>query len=251
MAENFDPVILTKSKGSETNTPTIQWAMMFLSQMPSFQEKAYQAIVDAHGEDFDPLLDGEVDYVMGFTKEILRFYTPLRESLPRATWTEVLWEGSRIPPNTAVFLNAWACNRGANKSSFSPTVAFTFYCSTDSLIDPEAFPDPDSFIPERWLKSGENETAQPQFAFGFGTRMCVAYRLATQALYVAFLQILANYKILPGDSETGDFGEDNFTDLIDPLKGVVDPTSQGSSPLLLPLKLVPRHEKRLRERLES
>lgn len=104
------------TQGSETNTPMIEWALMFLSRMPSVQEKAYQAIVDAVGKDFDPLFDGDIDYIMGFTKEILRYFTPLRMSLPRATWTEAHWQGAKIPPNTAVFLNAWACNRGMHNT---------------------------------------------------------------------------------------------------------------------------------------
>lgn len=112
--------------------------------------------------------------------------------------------------------------------------------------DPEVFPDPDSFIPERWYHP-EGEAGLPLFAFGFGTRMCVAYHLATRALYVVFLHLLANYKIFPEDHQGTEFGEDDDCDLIHPLKGVVDPTALGYSPLLLPLKFVPRDEERLRE----
>lgn len=106
-------------------------------------------------------------------------------------------------------------------------------------------------MPERWLKStgGENALNLPLFAFGFGTRMCVAYHLATRALYVAFSHIFANFKIFPADHEGDQLGQDNWRDLIDPLWGVVDPTGQASSPLLFPLRFVPRDEARLRAAL--
>lgn len=42
--------------------------------------------------------------------------------------------------------------------------------------DPELFPDPNSFKPERWSRSSEESADRNPFAwlpFGYGPRMCV------------------------------------------------------------------------------
>lgn len=102
-----------KLQGSETNTPTIGWAMFFLAQRPDIQKIAYDAITGSGALDGGALeLEGEVPYIMGFTKEVLRFYTPLRLAMPKATTEDVEWEGAKIPKGAMVFLNAWALNRG-------------------------------------------------------------------------------------------------------------------------------------------
>jgi len=91
--------------------------MLLLSRIPSIQETAYKAIQGAAGKDFYPFLDTEVDYVMAFTKEVLRYFTVLRLALPKAAYTDAVWNGYKIPKGTAVFLNSWACNRGMKSPS--------------------------------------------------------------------------------------------------------------------------------------
>jgi 3-hydroxyphenylacetate 6-hydroxylase len=87
--------------------------LLLLSRIPSIQEAAYKAIQEVSGEDFTPLIDSDVDYVIAFTKEVLRYFTVLRLALPKAAYTDAVWNGHKIPKGTAVFLNSWACNRGS------------------------------------------------------------------------------------------------------------------------------------------
>jgi 3-hydroxyphenylacetate 6-hydroxylase len=87
--------------------------MLLLSQRPDLQKTAFEAIVESSALSEDPLaLEGEVPYLMAFTKEVLRYYTPLRLAMPKATTDVVEWQGVKIPKGTMVFLNAWSCNRG-------------------------------------------------------------------------------------------------------------------------------------------
>jgi 3-hydroxyphenylacetate 6-hydroxylase len=100
-------------KGSETNTPTVGWAMLLLSQRPDLQKIGFDAITESGALSGGPLaLEGEVPYIMAFTKEVLRYYTPLRLAMPKAITDVIEWQGAKIPKGTMVFLNAWSCNRG-------------------------------------------------------------------------------------------------------------------------------------------
>ena len=43
-----------------------------------------------------------------------------------------------------------------------------------ALHDPEAYPDPDNFIPERWLEGGSAAQSMKNFlVFGFGPHYCL------------------------------------------------------------------------------
>jgi cytochrome P450 len=87
--------------------------MLLLSQRPDLQKTAFEAITTSGALSTDTLaLEGEVPYIMAFTKEVLRYYTPLRLAMPKATKDVVEWQGAKIPKGTMVFLNAWSCNRG-------------------------------------------------------------------------------------------------------------------------------------------
>lgn len=51
-------------------------------------------------------------------------------------------------------------------------------------MNPNCFPDPRSFKPERWLDA-TSEVSKNWFAFGAGSRACIARNLATVELVLA------------------------------------------------------------------
>jgi len=64
-------------------------------------------------------------------------------------------------------------------------------------MDPEIFPDPHAFKPERWLEPGAKERLEPYLAtFGKGTRMCVAQNLAYAELYSTIVTVLLRFPTL-------------------------------------------------------
>ncbi|XP_008552208.1 cytochrome P450 302a1, mitochondrial isoform X2 [Microplitis demolitor] len=67
---------------------------------------------------------------------------------------------------------------------------------------PEYFNDPDSFIPERWLRLNMNKTntevsVHPYLVlpFGHGPRSCIARRLAEQNIQMVFLRLCRKYNL--------------------------------------------------------
>ncbi|KAM0335233.1 hypothetical protein ACHAQA_000276 [Verticillium albo-atrum] len=178
--EELISVSLSMMAGADSNQPTLAWAALLLAHRPDIQEKAYLAIKEAGvlGLPSNAYASTKVDYITALTKEISRYFVVLKLGLPKATYTDVVWEGATIPANTLVFLNSWACNR-----------------------DPELFTEPDTFAPERWLADAPNPHAH-QYAFGIGGRMCVASHLAHNALYTVFLHLIARFQILPAEGTT-------------------------------------------------
>ncbi|TVY92878.1 3-hydroxyphenylacetate 6-hydroxylase [Lachnellula willkommii] len=224
--DELTSISLSMMAGADSSTPTIEWALLLLSRMPSIQETAYKAIQKVVGEDVDPLLDAHVSYVMAFTKELLRYYTVLRLALPKEAYRDAVWNGYKIPKGTAVFLNAWACNR-----------------------DPAVFENAFEFVPERWLNPATEKKGISHYSFGYGGRMCIASHLANRGLYIVFLQLIANFRILPADSSSDEFGRDQPSDDSDPMKGVLVVNGIIASPKDYSLRFVPRNEKALLQAL--
>ncbi|KAF2963617.1 hypothetical protein GQX73_g9953 [Xylaria multiplex] len=202
--------------GFETVANTAQWSIAFLAQHPDIQEKAYEEICKFQGSD-EPLCDASDDqkcgYILGLAKEALRYFSVIPLALPRETIKDIEYEGVKIPSGSTVYMNAWACNH-----------------------DPELFPDPDRFEPERWFTRPD----APAFAFGLGYRMCAGHLLAMRELYLIFMRLLSSFRI--DTSEKID---------CDPSKDMKIPTDLIIAPRSYRVSFKPRNEQRLVESLTS
>jgi cytochrome P450 len=80
-----------------------------------------------------------------------------------------------MPPNTIVGINAWVTQH-----------------------DPSVFPDPESFIPERWLEASEDELRkmdQAFFAFGAESRTCIGRYISLMEMAKVVPQLLREFEV--------------------------------------------------------
>nr|XP_003702175.1 PREDICTED: probable cytochrome P450 305a1 [Megachile rotundata] len=74
------------------------------------------------------------------------------------------------------------------------TVIINIYSAN---MDPDSFPDPHSFIPERFIENGVRKSDADFVTFGKGKRRCPGQAIATAAMFLLFTGILQRYSILP------------------------------------------------------
>jgi 3-hydroxyphenylacetate 6-hydroxylase len=216
-AEELTSISLTMlSGGLDTLTTLVAWSLALMAQRPDIQDKAVAEIEKFYGKD-KPLCDADDDqkcaYIVALAREMLRYYTVLRLSLPRASVKDVVWEGKTIPAGSVIFLNAWACN-----------------------MDPDVWRDPEEFRPERWLETPD----APLFTYGLGYRMCAGSLLANRELYLIWMRTLNSFRIERADDVD-----------VHPVRGIEDQTQLVSVPHRYKVRLVPRDEAALREALEG
>lgn len=75
------------------------------------------------------------------------------------------------------------------------------------LRDPAVYPEPDRFLPSRWLTADgalREDMPAPTEAFGFGRRICPGRHFAHDFLWVAIAQILAMFRIERALDEHGE-----------------------------------------------
>jgi len=86
------------------------------------------------------------------------------------------YDGYFIPKGSLVFANIWAM-----------------------LRDPDVFPEPDRFNPERYLEKVDEETARRRdprvFVFGFGRRRCPGAHLVESSVWLMLATMLAMLNI--------------------------------------------------------
>jgi len=170
--------------GLSTTTPTVLFNLYCLATWPEVQKKVYMEL-EEHVDDDEPITThtlAKLPYLKAFVKETFRMW-PNGTEVSRYCEQDLILSDYHIPAGTHLDLN--------------PSVHFR---------DPEVFPDPDTHMPERWLRDGSGLSVHPYIhtPFGHGTRMCAGRRFAEQDLYVLLARILKRFTLsYPPDTSMG------------------------------------------------
>jgi cytochrome P450 family 135 len=152
-----DELITLIAAGHETTATAIAWGVELLAHSPAVTSRARE---------------GDDAYLEALAKEVLRIRSPLpisaarylREPFAIGRWT--------IPPGTAILVDAYGVHH-----------------------DPETYPQPHVFRPERFLES------QPDgysfLPFGGGAHRCIGASLALLEIKIVLREILARVELAP------------------------------------------------------
>ncbi|KAK7692059.1 hypothetical protein QCA50_005464 [Cerrena zonata] len=159
--------------GADTTVSTIYSFFLAMTMYPEIQQKAKEEIDRVVGKDRLPTFaDREnLPYVEAVVNEVLRLspVVPLG-GFHRASQDDI-YKGYFIPKDTVVIANIWAL-----------------------LRDPERYPDPSAFNPDRYLHPNPNRNPR-EFIFGFGRRICPGLNLADTSVFFTCAMVLATFDI--------------------------------------------------------
>ncbi|MFJ9773641.1 cytochrome P450 [Kitasatospora sp. NPDC101157] len=165
--------------GHESTATTLAFAMHLLACNPEAQARAHAEV--------DGLLDGRepgsadveaLPYLSAVIKETLRLY-PAAPALGRVPTSNVRVGDFEIPAGTDVVVSAGVVQR-----------------------DPEMWPEPDRFDPDRFL--GESQNQRPRYAwfpFGGGPRACIGQHLATLESILTLAVLLQRFGFTAVDTD--------------------------------------------------
>lgn len=164
--------------------------MYHLMKDQSKMQRAVEEIDAAwtDGKLSDPITDREarahLPYMNAAIKEALRMHPAVGMLLERVVPVGgAIICGKQIPSGTIVGINPWVVH-----------------------YDPEVFPEPETFRPERWLKEVNSEAhftlmERSFFAFGAGSRVCLGRHLSMIEMRKIVPQLLRKFEIRLQDSE--------------------------------------------------
>ncbi|KAI0060303.1 cytochrome P450 [Artomyces pyxidatus] len=127
---------------------------------PSVQKRAQAELDRVVGHSRLPTFEDQpsLPYISAICREAMRWNVPVPLAVAHSPTQDEIYDGMLIPEGAAVMLNAWGI-----------------------LHDPETYPDPETFKPERFLTAeGALNDDDLQVVFGFGRRSCVGVHLANE-----------------------------------------------------------------------
>ncbi|TFK88171.1 CyP450 monooxygenase [Polyporus arcularius HHB13444] len=183
MGAGIATTVYTAGAGTTESATLVFFLAMAL--YPEAQQKAQAELDRVVGSSRLPDFSDRdsLPYVNALIKEILRWHVGTPTSLPHASIQDDIYNGYLIPGGSIVLPNLWAFSK-----------------------DPEVYPDPFRFYPDRFLKDGKlNEAVRDPYdiIFGFGRRVCVGKHLASASLFITCASILHAFTIAPPTDEHG------------------------------------------------
>jgi cytochrome P450 len=155
-----DELMTALVAGHETSASQLAWAIERLAREPAARARLAQEIDRGDSE----------EYLGATITEILRLRPVLPNAEPRLTKREVKIGGVTYPPGVVLLASAYLIHH-----------------------DPEIYPEPHAFRPERFI--GASPGTYTWIPFGGGRRRCLGASFAVQEMKVVLRAALSRYEI--------------------------------------------------------
>ncbi|KIK65999.1 hypothetical protein GYMLUDRAFT_954640 [Collybiopsis luxurians FD-317 M1] len=156
----------------DTTSSSISSFILCMIMNPDVQTKGQEEIDYIIGRNRLPTFEDRksLPYVESIYREVMRLHPPLPLGISHASSDDDIYRGYHIPKGCVIVPNIWAMNR-----------------------DPDMYPDPEKFYPERFLNSPDGPYIKTNdvTAFGFGRRICPGRYMADNTVWLAIASVLA------------------------------------------------------------
>ncbi|KAF8549342.1 cytochrome P450 [Imleria badia] len=170
--------------GTDTSAVAITNMILAAACYPEAQRRVQKELDMVIGKDRTPTWEDSesLPQVHAYVLETLRWrpvtptgaLTVLATGVPHRATQDIVWRGQLIPAGATVIGCHWAISR-----------------------DPEAFPDPEKFDPQRWIDgNGRLRNNMSSYPYGFGRRICPGRHVANKSLYINLALLLWAFRIV-------------------------------------------------------
>ncbi|XP_014612259.1 PREDICTED: probable cytochrome P450 305a1 [Polistes canadensis] len=162
--------------GINTTATTLDFLLLHMVVYQDVQKKVKEEISSKIGlTEFPKLEDkSKLDYVEAVITEAQRICGIIPLAGPRRVFEDTIFEDYTIPKNASILINQYSVH-----------------------MDPDIYPNPHEFKPERFLKDGTFKMDPNLTLFGKGNRRCPGEKLAKSAIFLLFVGIMQKYTLLP------------------------------------------------------
>ncbi|PWY93142.1 putative cytochrome P450 [Aspergillus sclerotioniger CBS 115572] len=168
-----------------TTDSLIWFIVACITQDQGFIAKARKELDAVVGRNRLPIPEDKpnLPYISAIVEEIFRWRPAGPEGVPHMNREETTYNGYTIPKGSVIVPNVWTISR------------------EEALFGPN----PDDFVPDRWLHE-DCKTLQsfPAAAFGYGRRTCPGRHFARNVIWIVVARLLWSFDIEAGLSETGE-----------------------------------------------
>ncbi|KAI6022242.1 cytochrome P450, partial [Pisolithus microcarpus] len=162
--------------GSETSAVGLMSMILAAACHPDAQLRVQNEIDAVVGRDQAPKWSDadSLPQLQAFILETARWRPVIPHGFGHRASKDIIWRGYLIPAGAVVYGCLWAISR-----------------------DPDVFPDPDRFNPQRWLdRNGRIRTDLKFYSYGHGRRVCPGMYLANDSLFITMASLLWSFRIV-------------------------------------------------------
>ncbi|CAL7939980.1 unnamed protein product [Xylocopa violacea] len=162
--------------GSTTTSTSLDFLFLLLTVRQDIQKRIHEEIDAVVPRDrFPEAKDrAKLGYVDAVITEAQRLWPVFPIIGPRRVTEDTVLDKYSIPKDSTILINTYSLS-----------------------MDPNIFPEPQKFKPERHLKNGVFEPDTNIIQFGKGKRRCPGEVLAKNALFLFFVGVLQKFTLLP------------------------------------------------------
>ncbi|KAF5347626.1 hypothetical protein D9756_010668 [Leucocoprinus leucothites] len=165
--------------GSDTTASAISVGVMASACFPEAAERVRKELDSVIGKERPPMPSDQesLPQTMAFVLETFRWRPVSSGGFAHKATKDIIWQNYCIPAGASVIGNVWSVGR-----------------------DPQFFPDPEAFNPQRWLTpEGKIKEDLKAYTFGFGRRVCPGQHMATASVFLntALIQWAFNVRADP------------------------------------------------------
>jgi cytochrome P450 len=168
-----DELMTALTAGHETTASQLAWAFATLSREPEVVARLAQELDAGDGD----------EYLMATIHEVMRLRPVLPNAEPRLVKQPIEIGGVRYPAGVALLACAFLVHR-----------------------DPDIYPEPYAFRPERFIGEGNAPGTYTWIPFGGGRRRCLGASFALQEMKVVIRSVMSRLELAPagdGPEPTG------------------------------------------------
>ncbi|XP_072050365.1 cytochrome P450 2U1-like [Amphiura filiformis] len=171
---NLAPVIADIfGAGTDTTSATLSWGILFMMAYPEIQRRVQKELDSVVGRNRLPRLADktELPFTCATLLEVQRIGSIVPLGLIHYSSNDTTLAGYKIPKGSVVISNLWGVHH-----------------------DPETWPNPDQFNPERFLDDyGDVMDREEVTPFSIGRRVCIGEHLAKMELFIFFTHLLHKF----------------------------------------------------------
>ncbi|CAG0891859.1 unnamed protein product [Darwinula stevensoni] len=159
--------------GFDTTAALMTFFTYAMAMNPEVQDKVYREIeqqMEAHGEVNHEML-GACSYMDQVVSETLRFYPPAIR-FERVCTRDCVVQGFRFGRGQLVSIPVYAMHH-----------------------DPDSYPDPEAFRPDRFARDGPRPPQGTYLPFGAGPRNCIGMRFALEEAKIGLATLLRSFAV--------------------------------------------------------
>ncbi|XP_022095758.1 cytochrome P450 2J6-like [Acanthaster planci] len=173
-------IIALFGAGTETTATTLQWALLYMTVYPEIQRRVQAEIDSVVGRNRLPRMADkqELNFTRAVIWEVQRLSLIVPLGVAHAAASDTQFRNFTIPKDALLVPNLWAVAH-----------------------DPNVWPEPDQFKPERFLNDkGEAVKADELIPFSVGRRSCIGEHLAKMELVIFFSYFMHQFTFKKPDN---------------------------------------------------